>query len=967
MFARNLQDSVAYNWNRGRKKFLLMLCVGVGVTVAGLAMQFGESPASEWQLGGVELAYMVISTGLSILAGMLLNKEGGSPLQSDKPTTLAARGSFVSWHVGTRRIGPVFCWAGSRITVKERTGSGKKKGKRYVDYEQGWHVLCIGPVNALHGIYQGGKLIFAGTITSDSHPSGTSFDLGSEGAFTIYWGEPDQPINTFLGDANRVGISSRWPNACYVVWNRKRLSGDRWPVLDYVLERRPVWGLTNLSQSAPWYETNLSLTGPSFDLVNGLDDSDEDVGFLEFLGNVTSSFYPGTYLELSGTGMPDGTYRILRSDTNSVVNFSSGELILDYSLMFTRVYLQGGTTGVVGGTIPANLQPPWPGQGSVQLWEGDASEGANIAHVVGEMLFADFPQGLQFSPSHLIEKWDLSSLEALGEEAESFSWRSAVLSTEGETAEGLLGAMLQDHGVMLPVDTSDGSLFFQRVRFSLDTPPTIVEDLYSESLPEIETRLGHSPVDRIIFSFADHEHQFSDMTISVDDDGQASFEQHQRARKVPIVSTTHFTTAASLAELRAPEELAPGAKFKLTVGREARDLLPGQVISVEGFAEVLRLISVEVDLLSESVKLEVIPDYYGVPLSNFTTNASADDPVVLAPENDLEFFWAELPEQLLDGGFGSQQTGMVPRIRNHALISYSAIHISRDDVVYQHVLDDTNVQTGGTLDTELSADASQFAALGPVFTELGPDNAQAVDYSTDLSSWGLGRQLAVIRSAAGTEICFVQKTTIVSGTQRRLDGLLRARYDTRRLTHNAGAAVYIIDPDNISLVQDGLLEPLQDLFAKSQPGSSGGQVSLAAVASDLTPLIGKGQVPITPDYVHVRAPFRNVPAFQTGDNITISWAISTGPVGTGCGGQTSGVALGSPDIPGTVQIELLTAGDVVQSTISVDPSATIEYEITNAALVAAFTSEPATFKVRVTHIANSYSSTASPSLTITRV
>lgn len=952
-------DDVAYNWNADRKKFWLKLALGANIVIAGSILQFGSpfgepAPVVEGapQQAWVQLAWLVVSIGLSLLAGQMLAKKNDSPIATDKPTTLAVRGSFTPWHMGIRRVGPVFCWAGEREIRKESQGGGKGGGgapDAEINYEAGWHVLGIGPMFAMHGIYQGGKLIMNSTITAESHPSGSTIDLGKEGAFTIYWGEGTQPINTFLGNANRVGISSRWPHACYVVWNKKRMSGQSWNILDYVLERRPSW--TGLTQSQGWYEPNRTLTGGSFTVEAVNANANEDVGYIQVDGDRTSSFQPLKDVELTGVGMPNGTYEVLRSEIFSLQTGTS-----PYFEFFTktRVFLQNGTVGATA-------------TGSMQLWEDDETDGANIAHVVGELLFADFPMGLQLDPNHIVEKWDLDSLEDWGVEAENSLWRAAVLGTQGETAEAMLGSMLQDHGTMLPIDTATGKMLFQRVRFPAGALVAFVEDIYADRLPEIETIQGEHPVDRLIFSFSDRENNYGDMTIAVDEDGQASFAEHQRARKVPIVSTTLFATASSLSELRSPEELAPGAQFRLDAGREARDLLPGQAITAEGFDEVLRVIGVEVDPLSERVQLKIIPDFYGVPLSDFQTGEGAGVPDVLSPEQDEKFFWAEIPEQLLDSGFGNTQTVMVPRIRNHNQITFSSIHLSDDNTTYQLKLQDTNVQTGGTLDAQLDADGPQFIALGPVFTELGPDNAQASDYSADLTSWGLGRQLAVIHSSAGTEICIVQKTTIVSGTQRRLDGLLRSRYDTRRLTHPAGATVYIIDSDSITDIQDGLLEPTLDLWVKSQPGTSGGQVNLSAVPPFGNLIVGKGQVPIAPDYVHVRAPARNVPAFQTGDNITVSWAISSGLVNTGCGGQSAGVPVGLAVIPGTVQIELLTTGDVVQSTISVDPSVDIEYIITNAALVAAFTTEPPSFKVRVTHIANGYSSPVSPSLTITRV
>jgi hypothetical protein len=121
-----------------------------------------------------------------------------------------------------------------------------------------------------------------------------------------------------------------------------------------------------------------------------------------------------------------------------------------------------------------------------------------------------------------------------------------------------------------------------------------------------------------------------------------------------------------------------------------------------------------------------------------------------------------------------------------------------------------------------------------------------------------------------------------------------------------------------------------------------------------------------PDYVTTRAPFNGSPTFQTGGDLTIAWSLNTGSTSTGAGGSGAGGALGAPLIPGLVEIELRTTGDVFRDTLETDADS-FEYTITNAALVAAFSGEPTAYKVRVRHTANGHPSDWSPYITITRV
>jgi len=951
-------DDVTYNWNCNRPRFWQKVALGASVLTAGCILQFGE-PSPEPgpdrpQVAWVQLAILVVSVGLSIIAGQMLADKSDSPLATDKPTTLSVRGSYTPWQVGIRRVGPVFCWAGDReIRKEEGEGGGKGGGdppEVDVYYEAGWHVLGIGPIFALHSIIQAGETIFTGPISIESHPSGTTVDLGKEGVFTIYWGEPSQPTNSFLGNANRVGITSRWPHACYVVWNKKRLLGETWSILDYVTERRPSY--TDLTESDGWYTPNNTLSGDPDTVVDVLASADEDTGYIQVDGDRSSTYRPTFGIELTGVGMPNGAYEVLRTEAVSV--YVSGSPPYEKYGTQTRIFLQEGTLGATAtGTVEARVD--------------DESDGANIAHLMGELLFADWPLGLQLDPNHTAESWDLDSLEDLGVEAEAADWRASILGTQGETAEAMLGSMLQDHGTMLPIDTKTGKMLFQRVRFPTGILSAFVEDIYADRFPEIDTVHGEQPVDRLIFSFSDRENFYGDMTIAVDDDGQAGFSEHQRARKVPIVSTTLFSTAAKLAELRSPEELAPGAQYRLDASREARDLLPGQAITAEGFDEVLRVVEVSVDPLSERVELKVIPDFYGVPLSEFVTGQGGLPGTPRAPEIDEAFAYVEIPEQTLGSPFPATQYVIVPRIRNHDQISFSTIHFSADDTTYMVKGNDPNVQTGGTLLTALAADGPTYEAQSVDFTELGPDNAAVQDFSADLTSWGLGRQLAVLVSEAGTEICFLQKSTITGVSTRRLDGLLRARYDTRKLAHPVGTVVYIRSGfTSITEFTDGLLEPTLPLYVKSQPGTSAGQVNLSAVQNYGAALVGKGQVPIAPDYVHVKAPYPTVPAYEAGDDITIGWAISTGTPHTGAGGQSSGVITGIAEIPGSVQIEFLTTLDLVKRTVLVDPSATDTYAYSNADIIADFGFE-ASMHVRVRHVANGHVSPVSPTLTISKI
>lgn len=896
--------------------------------------RWAKDPKARARGGWVQLGYMALSFALSYIAGRLLAKKSGLKVDDDKPTTLTTRGSYTNYVLGLRKVGPVFAWAGDREIKKEKAKGGKGAGssqKTEVFYEGGWHVLCSnGPVFALHQIVQSGKVIFQGPITSDSHPSGSTVNLGKEGSFTIYWGEENQPINAFLGSASRVGISSRWPFFCYIVWNKKRLStSPQWPVLDYVIDRRPQISETILTQTPAYYEPTLTLTGPTigpfFSATNGV----EGVGRFTVVGDYTTKFRPLDSVELTGNGMADGTYIILDSETVQVqvgTNPLNGAPIYETR---TNIYLYGGVTG-------ANTS------GTMQTYEELPDDGLNPAHCVAEVMFAEWPQGLGLDTDGP-EPFDIDSLEALGVDSEDSNIRSSYVGRNGEKASAFLAAFLQDYGTILPIDTATGKLKFVMLREPVGTLPNIAVGAQVVALPEIEANHGERAVDKLVFKFTDREHSFGDMTIAIDDDGQASFEENQRSRVVEIPSVVNFGPAATIADRRSQEELAGAAVVTYNAARGARKLIPGQAITMEGVEDTLRIVGVEFDPLSSVVKLRTIIDYYGTKQTDFVNNEGGAETDFEPVENDPIFDIVEVPEYLLNG---DPMTIIVPRVRAHDQIISADLWISRDNSTYTLVGTELNVQTGGLLTQSLLASSAKYEAQSVTFDALGPDIATALDLSADTTNWMLGRQLCVIVSTAGVEICFVQKVTSLGGASYRLDGLVRARYDTMRVTHPVGAKVFIFENTAIEFIQDILLVPNEDLYVKTQPNASSGQLPLSSVSPVATVLRGKGTTPMNPIALHVTAPVKAAPAYATGQDISVAWGYrSTVLPKTGAGLQASGSVTAVSPVVGTFTLEFLTTGNVVKRTVSQTSTA---YTYTNANLVSDFGSEPSSFKVRVT-------------------
>jgi hypothetical protein len=885
---------------------------------------------------GAELVWMVIYVGLSILAAQLMKKKFKSPIQDDKPTTLTTRGSYITWVNGIRMAGPCFGWAGERRKKKEKLSGGKggSSPKQDVWYEAGWHQLSVGPCHALHGITQAGTPIMSGVITSVSHPSGSTIDLGKEGSFQIYWGEPTQPICSLLADPSRLGIASKWPYCCYIYWIEKRLgTSANWQILNYELERRPTNGVLTLSQ--PWYEPTPILSGVTATITGNVGSAAPDTGYIEVAGDFTQELDPGQPMALTGNGLANGNYVVRRATLVFVVIGTTWDGF-PIKTPRTRIFLETGTAG-------SNAV------GTVEAFTFATDNGANVAHAIAELLFAPYPLGLELGQGEP-EPWDIQSLEALGMEAEADGWRASLVGVDGESAQAILGTALQDHGTMVPFDTSTGMLKFQRVREPVGILPNLTAFLRSDKRPEIESLHGEKTADIMVFSFTDRDHGYSDMTIGESEDGQISYMKHARPKTVQMASIVHFTTASHLLALRSQEELAGAGVFRIEASRGARTLIPGMAIVDDDFDEVLRVIAVSPDVLSETTQISVFPDFFGGRKSDFVADPFGGSSGHLKTELNKETIALEIPEQLLTT---EEMFLIVPQIRAHAQINESAIHISRDDSSYTLLGSEDGYATGGLTDVALAADSYTFLTNGPTFLLEGPDIGTALDLSADPTNFGLGRQLVVIYSSAGMEICFAQKITAMGGLQYRLDGLLRARYDTRKLTHPIGAQVFIFENTTFDAFQDILLQPAEDLYVKAQPIGSLGSMGLNAVPAFGMLLRGKGLVPIDPENLHTQAPFLGSPVWRTGDDVTVAWSWSSS-VGksTGAGFQAAGAAIGTAIPKGFFIVELLTAGGVVVSTQHL----IVAVVVYATATLAAAPISNGTFKVRVTHSYNGYSS-----------
>lgn len=566
--------------------------MSAGAIVINAAIQFG------------------IGMGLHAI-GTLLEKDAKQRItvSDDKPPSTSTRGSWIPNVLGRRRIGPYIAWVGDQTTINEQQGSTIVE----IVQESAWHIISTGPCDVLHKIYAGGSILFKGNVNRNSHPSGSTVDLGEFGSFNIYWGETNQPINTFLqgtfdpttGLFDRTGVASRWPNVCYIQWNNFRVGNQStWPLLEYDIERRPAEtkltnGTTPEISSDPAYFPGTIPASPIFDLgaSTGLSiviATDENGGYIALTdkhyglpnesdpdgGDFTHIFIRGTKIFMSQPNADPNGYTIKHS-----TYFPS------WYISTTIIRTLEQFSGIIAtGTLIAN--------GSSN------NDGLNHAHMMHSILFDGEHTGGELNKNN----FDIPSLETLAIlfNNANENLHGSVIASRGTTVREVLSSLMLDAGVFLVWDPALGKYKFRAIRHTSE-----VIDIPSQAIvgrPEISKRIAESQVNFPLYTFADRRRNFRDMPITIPDN--TVVKRKPLVSKLPTMIT--YEVAAKVAERRSLEDLLKEGTHIIKMNKGAKRLLPGDVIKNDLFSTNVRIASISIDQLHNNTKITGFNDFYGV-------------------------------------------------------------------------------------------------------------------------------------------------------------------------------------------------------------------------------------------------------------------------------------------------------------------------------------------------------------------
>lgn len=600
-----------------------------------------------------------------------------------------------------------------------------------------------------------------------------------------------------------------------------------------------------------------------------------------------------------------------------------------------------------------DVQSPTAGAPAAGTWiEDGAQVGANPADAYLELLTENFPHGAGIDSSLLntlsFSEWhDVGVAEVLP---------CNIYAANGELAEDVLATIMTDHGYFLSYNPNEGCGKFraQALRDNGVVLDVAAEQCVGER-PEVETPLLSQPFDRVMFTFQDKNRDYRETAIVVDEDGQASLLEVQRAVKSPIYTATDYATARYLAEVKSQEDLPKTTGYRLDLNRDANLLWPGLSIDIQAVdpdqQARLKIMEIAEEQLTTRTQVVAVEDNYEADLTAFagveppTGGAATSQPVA-----DLAAAILEIPTVLLQ----TRQTRVaILRIRDNDQILGAVVYFSSDGTTYLANQSVTDAVVGGTIASgAIAADDPYLIEEGPVVTIQGDDTDQVEDLTSDEPAWRAGRQVAVI----GNEIFFVRKFQAITSTTYRLEGLIRARYGTDREAHNTSDQVFLFIFSEATDLSDPKILPGQTLYSKPAPYTQAGALSLASVTALTKTIRGNGVVPDPVTCLRVTAPRRGVPDYRTGEDVTFEWGyINMGIPGTGAGLQGYGDAAGSVEPYGTFEIVVLDNMAAEVATYNVGTDTTWTYD--NATLQADLGGET-DFSIEVRNVNGGFRSAA---------
>lgn len=842
-------------------------------------MKILRTPQQGPRAGWVQVAFWAFVAAWASVAARLAKPRKQRGLE-DAPTSLTLRGAYIPLVFGREEVRPVHFLVGNRTDVGNETPDWR---------EGGGQAFAVGPVSAVHGIYQEGApikpvdaLVFP--LTPQTHPSGTEIYIEGFGGFRIYWGEADQPVDPLVSGAipnpGSFDIDTRLPGAFYLSFqgNVGKDLGPAaiWDQISVELETRIQ--RTGLLLSAPRHEASES-EGDPIALVGVKTDPP---GISPFPDLLYPFFGDGAAVRVGAIGedhdedFPIGT-RVLVSDASS----SAYDGIYRVSSLWreTPGFLHAQAVGFL--TYPdgdeatyVRLTPKvdWDGiTATVTPLADEQSDGINAAHAIDQLLFGGAPYGMALRR----ERFEIESLEAIGVALMESPIPLNMAALDGTTVEAMLSRIFQDYAIVRTW-APDG-----RIRFVRLAPPSedeiidVPREAILDPLPELTSIHGPRQSARIAYEFRDRARGFTENQVPIHDDGDAEVLDFAKSKAEKIHSVTDYTSAEIIANRRAQEDLGDLQAIDVFLGRECRQIRNGQVLRLAGIEGTWRVMSRTPDPLSSRTRFKLVRDVWDVDPAEGAGDPGSGGGTITETDPIADPFQAVLDvPPWWTAGSGTIRLALL-RGRAHKAITGANVWAS---TVSEGIAQNLGVTQGSMAVVSLIADMPAGGATilgdvdgsGPQVALYNAETGALIDLSDDQDAWLAGTQVAIIGGGANAEVCFLRELA-ADGDLYRLSGLIRGRYDTIRRDWPAGTAVYICPKSSVQLIASGLWVTNATRYIKAPAATATASMQVADAEEIAHVVAGKGVVPVRPTGLRVYVDDPTNGTFQDGDSISAEW------------------------------------------------------------------------------------------------
>lgn len=581
--------------------------------------------------------------------------------------------------------------------------------------------------------------------------------------------------------------------------------------------------------------------------------------------------------------------------------------------------------------------------------DGNGVTGWNPAHVLYEVLTAEFPHGANRKP-HML---DINRFEQLGALMQSEFLAVNVISKDGLSCARLLADIFQDAGILMP-QVGD-ALVPWPIRGSISPYAEVVPRFDQSNIeappPEIEIKYTDmTDADRIVFQFPSKDNRYRTFDLIVDDDSQTQDFKTRKDTPVNLPTITDFNIAAQVADRRQLELLSNTDVFKGKFDRQARLVSSGQRFIIAGVG-TFRCLSNKPLMEDGACEMEYIVDAFSDPPTGFIPDAPNPEDQIpdrnesIPASDDVAFTFFEVPCTILQSNtpliFGV-------RGRDNTNINGSNANVSFDNTTYNNIGSAGTNHNTGLLDEAIAFSDDVLIESGPLVTmETVDDIALIQDLSNNSPSWLSGSQICIIND----EWFYLRNVVIVSGSQVRLEGLIRFRDGTQPAIHAISSRVWIFNRIDIAVLS-GPIAIGQLLYYKSVPFTSTQVADITSIAPVSKNIVGLVFEPLTVTALrtaNVDFDFRgNV--YQENNNAFLKWNYRECGSGGGVllGKQVSGTVINSTYFPssGGFHYQILDEFDTVIREGDL-PNDAQTFTYTNAQILDDFGTPPDLFKFQV--------------------